>query len=127
MSDDTELLKRAESTEEVDVEEIKDDDTAEFKAEAPKEKGRRVRVYSVNTRAILNVFFQPISEFVEHPSIDPLPEGFKVLGAQLNWMTNCLDVMVEHHSFDLVPDGELPPNAVGMKTTMKVYKVQEAV
>lgn len=109
MTEERKLLERAESIAE--------------------EKGRRVLIYSVNAREILRAFFSndPKTGFVYFPQIDPLPTGFKVLGTQLNWMTNCLDVMVEHHSFDLVPDRELPPNAVGMKTTMKVYKVQEAV
>jgi len=90
-----------------------------------KEQGRRVRVYSVNARDILNTFFpqQAHDGLVNWPTISPLPTGYKVLGTQLNWQTNCLDVMVEHESFNLIPDGQMPPSATDMITVWRLYEL----
>lgn len=123
MSDDTELLKRAESTEEVDVVEV----SVEEQLPKPAISENRIRIYSIDAKSILWAFFsrKEKESVLPLPQVEPLPDGFKILRTQLNWETNSLDVLVEHPLFDVVPNGEAVPRAINMNTTWQVYSLKE--
>lgn len=80
------------------------------------EPRRRVRIYAIGMRPVLRAFFGEDArndKYIERPRVT-LPEGYKIVGSNYNWMMNCVEVMVEHESFDEVEFGQIPPVATAM-------------
>jgi len=75
---------------------------------------RRVRIYSVKIElliAMLDCHEHP-PNFLDLPYI-PFPENSKVVDVRHNWEARCFDILVQHESFDVVPDCEEVPRDWG--------------
>ncbi len=75
-----------------------------------KDSSMRVKVVKVPLRMLLHWLYSQsgFPEVVQLPALD-LPDGFKVVGHKVGHFSNCLDVLVEHSSFEPVGECEEPP------------------
>jgi len=87
-------------------------------------KDRRVRIYMVNLQC-LAIYFQRMDEWphgIAFSHIEGPPDGARVISTAVNALRDCVDVLLEHESFDDVPLGEEPPrvNAEGTRNVILV-------
>lgn len=73
----------------------------------------RLRYVSVPERFVFDAFFLPsrLPGVVAVLSCDPLlPDGYELIpGAHHDPMRRCFNFLIRHPSFDVVPDGDMPP------------------
>lgn len=74
---------------------------------------RRVRRYSFSPRVFLNTFEQGQKFEV----LEGMPRGAELRGFAHDWERNCIVLFIEHESFDLVYEGNIPEDSF---VTMKV-------
>ncbi len=74
---------------------------------------RRIRVYRLPEDAVLDLFHRQGSKWPDLIQIPVLglPPGAKVLRVVHEWDNLSFSFLVEHESFDSVPEGERPPIA----------------
>lgn len=95
--------------------------TVSAKAAAERKKeddGRRVRILSISPKMmvdLMNWWIQP-PDFLALPVTEEIPEGVRVVSVNSNWHTNCVELMIAHESFDVVPCGEQPPRVTSRVT-----------
>jgi hypothetical protein len=73
---------------------------------------RRVKIVVIPARDVLDWFLFALTGWprcVSLPKLDGLPAGVKVLSVRENWAARTFEFLVAHHTFEVVPDGMMPP------------------
>ncbi len=78
-------------------------------------KSRRVKIVSICTHDLLDLFSKFAPQFFHLPKIDGLPDGYDVLSVTANWQNRVIDFQVTHPSFPEVADGDMPPRIEGVQ------------
>lgn len=79
----------------------------------------RLKIVRMDTRSIvdlLNARLYDMRDMIALPVMDGIPEDAEVVSVRENWQLRALEVMIQHPSFDVVPDGDLPPVLPGIHT-----------
>lgn len=95
----------------------------------------RLKIVRINFRDILAFLYQ-------RPKVDEkniieqiclpekqLPDGYKIIAVNCQWVMPCLEVLIWHPSFDKVPEFQQPPlfNDWNMNWTVRVLATEEEV
>jgi hypothetical protein len=85
---------------------------------------RRLRIYSIQEKTMLDLFRADDPECFVSPILD-LPEGYKVLRVFPEPECLCIDFLIEHESFEPVPDCCRVPRhgEIGLRPTVTVSGV----
>ncbi len=67
--------------------------------------GRRLRIVPISGQCLVNT----CKLGYKYEVMQGLPEGANLVGAQYNLDRDCFELMIEHPSFDVVPDGDQVP------------------
>ena len=81
--------------------------------------GRRVKLFCLRPEFVLALVARPRSEYLSVLNFPELPQGCTLLGVEFEFARHAFVFMVEHDSFDPVPDGEIPPMLEGWRLDYK--------
>lgn len=71
---------------------------------------RRLKIFPIDERALVDMLgCWRGAHFLQLPTGPQIPEGCKIVSAHHSWECRALMVMLEHESFEEVPDGTEPP------------------
>lgn len=84
---------------------------------------RQWKIAGVDWRILIDFFnMRHAWEFLALPNTPEIPEGSIVVSVRENWDRRTLDFLIEHPSFDPVPDGEMVPRIDGLMLTRDVFR-----
>jgi len=89
------------------------------------ERRQKILIFDANELVDLFNFWVTPPHFFKVPLLDELPEGTKVVSVHADWCRRTIELMIEHPSFDVVPDCCLPPVMPNMGTKFKIVKCVE--
>jgi hypothetical protein len=96
--------------------------------ESPAKERREVAVCISENRIldILGFIRRPPSGYIGIPDFPELPEGSRVRAVYHDFWSRCFVVLVEHQSFEIVPEGMRCPEWPGpLAMTMRAVKIAE--
>lgn len=70
----------------------------------------RVRIYQLSADALRGVFADyRLTDHAILRILPTMPEDARILSINADWQTGSVQLLVEHASFEPVPQGEIPP------------------
>jgi hypothetical protein len=73
-----------------------------------KPESRRLKLLRVDPLCVIHVMKPPKSDVIQYLKL-PIPDDCKLIGVNANWAISMFEIMLYHSSFDIVPEGEIPP------------------
>lgn len=91
----------------------------------PTQQSRRVRVFWIPERHMIPLLrmHDRLPEYVAYPVLSPLPDGAEIIHCWLEHRRGAFAFMVQHESFDEVPEGQAAPDGEPVSMSLKSYRV----
>lgn len=92
-----------------------------------KMKENRVKILSIDQHLmvdILNWWIKPAG-VLKLPITESIPEDATVISVNANWSRRTIEALIKHPSFDVVPNGEMPPMIPDYVTEFKIIHFKD--
>jgi hypothetical protein len=85
---------------------------------------RRLKVVTLSPHDVLAALCWQENEFLMLLDMTGLPEGSEVVSVHADELPRCFRIVVYNSSFDLVPEGERPPELTLSRQAIKLRRAQ---
>ena len=89
----------------------------------------RVKILRVDAKLIVDIlnWWRNPPGFLTLPLMESIPEDSVVVSVHADWSRGTIEVLIQHHSFDIVPRGEMPPIVPDHATEFRIISFNELI